>query len=126
MAAVARGLAASVDRVVALSDTAAAVGSGDLEVFATPVLLAWAESATCDAVARSIGASQSTVGTRVQIEHLRPSAVGATVRVHASVVHVDGRLLRFDVTAEHPDGTLVGHAEITRVIVDRNRFLSRL
>jgi fluoroacetyl-CoA thioesterase len=125
-ATVTTGLAASVDRFVSPDDTAAAVGSGDLQVLATPVLLAWAESATCDAVADHLEASRTTVGTRVQIEHLRPSPVGARIRVRASVVHVDGRLLRFEVTAEHTDGTVVGHGEITRVVVDRDRFLSRL
>ena len=62
----------------------------------------------------------------MSLTHERPSPVGARVHVRASVTHVDGRLVRFEVVAEHADGTVVGHGEITRVVVDRERFLDRL
>jgi len=52
--------------------------------------------------------------------------VGATLDVRAELVHVDGRLLRFEVAATDAAGVLVGRATITRVLVDRDRFLSRL
>jgi fluoroacetyl-CoA thioesterase len=110
-------------------DTAQAVGSGDLPVLGTPRLLAWAEAATCAAVAPSLGEGQTSVGTRVQLDHVAASPVGAKVTMTASVVHTDGRLLRFEVVAEHTvgeDTKLVGHGEVTRVVVDRDRFLSRL
>jgi fluoroacetyl-CoA thioesterase len=51
--------------------------------------------------------------------------VGAKLRVHARLGHTDGRLLRFDVAAEHADGTLVASGQITRVLVERDRFLAR-
>jgi fluoroacetyl-CoA thioesterase len=105
-------------------DTAQALGSGDLPVLATPRLLAWCEEVTCVAVEGSLEATQTSVGTRVQLDHLVASPVGATVRVTASVTHVDGRLVRFEVVA-HED-RLVAHGEVTRVVVDRDRFLSRL
>jgi hypothetical protein len=54
------------------------------------------------------------------------SPVGAGVTVGAELVYVDGRLLRFQVQAEHEDGVVVAHGEITRVVVDETRFLSRL
>jgi fluoroacetyl-CoA thioesterase len=107
-------------------DTAAAVGSGDLPVLATPTLLAWCEAATCAAVDASLEAGRSSVGTRVQLEHVGASPVGAEVVVTASVVYVDGRLVRFEVVAQHADERVVGHGEVTRVVVDRERFLSRL
>jgi fluoroacetyl-CoA thioesterase len=62
----------------------------------------------------------------VRVEHLQPSPLEATVTVRAELVQVDGRLLRFEVSAEHDDGTVVGHGEVTRVVVDRDRFLRRL
>jgi predicted thioesterase len=121
------GDSATLDFEVTEQDTAAAVGSGDLQVLGTPRLLAWCEAATCAAVAGSLTASQTTVGTRVSLEHVGASPVGQRVQVQASVSHVDGRLVRFSVAATHPsDGRVVGTGEVTRVVVDRERFLARV
>ncbi len=119
------GLEATQEHVVAEQDTAAAVGSGDLPVLGTPRLLAWCEAATCAAVAPSLGDGQTSVGTRVSLEHTAPSPVGTTLSVTASVVHVDGRLVRFSVAARQ-DGRMVGSGEVTRVVVDAERFMSRI
>ena len=108
------------------ADTAAAVGSGDLPVLGTPRLLAWAEAATCAAVAAELTPDQTSVGTRINLEHLAASAVGETVTVTAHVAHRDGRLIRFEVAATDSRGTLIGHGEITRVVVQREKFLGRL
>jgi fluoroacetyl-CoA thioesterase len=108
-------------------DTASALGSGDLPVLGTPRLVAWCEAATCAAVGQSMPPERASVGTRVDLEHLAASPVGAAVEVTATVRYVDGRLLRFEVVAVHvSDSRLVGRGEITRVVVDRDRFLSRL
>jgi fluoroacetyl-CoA thioesterase len=108
-------------------DTAVVIGSGDLPVLGTPRLLAWCEAATCAAVADSLEPAQTTVGTRVALEHTGASPVGARVEVRADVSYVDGRLLRFTVAAAHvADGRVVGTGEVTRVVVDRERFLGRL
>lgn len=124
------GLQATLEFTVTDADTAEAVGSGDLPVLGTPRLLAWAEAATCAAVASSLDTGQTSVGTRVQLEHLAASPVGAVVRVSATLGYVDGRLVRFEVVAEHTVGDgepkVVGHGEVTRVLVDRERFLGRL
>lgn len=109
---------------VTTADTAAAVGSGTLPVLGTPILLAWCEAATCAALDLDLG--ETSVGTRVSIEHLKASAVGATVHVSASVAHRDGRLARFTVSAVDASGALVGSGEITRVVVDADRFMSRV
>lgn len=107
-------------------DTAAALGSGDLPVLGTPRLLAWCEAATCAAVAPGMPDSTTTVGTRVTIEHLRPTRVGDALEVTAVLAHADGRLLRFEVVARDAAGTVVAHGEVTRVAVQRDRFLGRL
>jgi predicted thioesterase len=117
------GRTATRELVVSEADTAAAVGSGSLPVLGTPVLLAWSEAATCAAL--DLPEGQTSVGTRASLEHLAASPVGATVVVTATVVHVDGRLLRFTVDARM-GGVLVGSGEITRVVVDAARFMSRL
>jgi fluoroacetyl-CoA thioesterase len=121
------GQSATLQFEVTDADTAVAVGSGDLAVLATPRLLAWCEAATCAAIAPALEESRTSVGTRVSLEHLAASPVGERVEVQASVAHVDGRLVRFSVAASHlSDGRLVSTGEVTRVVVDRERFLSRL
>jgi fluoroacetyl-CoA thioesterase len=120
------GAQAVVRHQVTPDDTARALGSGDLQVLATPRLLAWCEQATVQALAGRLAESESTVGIRVELTHQRATAVGAEVTVRADLVHVDGRLLRFDVVAEADDGTVLGHGRVTRVVVDRARFLARL
>jgi fluoroacetyl-CoA thioesterase len=117
------GRTATREFVVSEADTAVAVGSGSLPVLGTPVLLAWCEAATCAALDLSEGST--SVGTRVSLEHLAASAVGATVGVTATVAYADGRLVRFTVEARQGD-KLVGTGEVTRVIVDAEKFLSRL
>ena len=70
------------------------------------------------------------MGTRIEIEHLAASPVGAQVVARASLAHVDGRLVRFEVAAEQVDADgatrRVGAGSVTRVVVDRERFLDRL
>ena len=108
-------------------DTAAALGSGSLPVLATPRLLAWCEAATCAAIEDQLREGETSVGTRVSLEHLAASPVGAEVEVTAGSAYVDGRLHRFTVAARHTgDGKLVASGEVTRVVVDAERFLSRL
>jgi predicted thioesterase len=122
------GLSAVLDRQVGDADTAAALGSGDLPVLGTPRLLAWCEAATVAAVDDHLPAGATTVGSRIQLEHLRASRIGAILRLTATLVHAEGRLLRFEVAAverrDHEEH-VVGHAEVTRVVVDRRRFLAR-
>jgi predicted thioesterase len=111
------------------ADTAVAVGSGSLPVLGTPRLLAWCEAATCAAIDPTLAEGSTSVGTRVELEHRAASPVGAEVQVTASASYVDGRLHRFSVVARHTAaGTekVVATGEITRVVVDRARFLERL
>ncbi len=118
---------ASLEFPVTDADTAQALGSGDLAVLATPRLLAWCEAATCAVVQSYLTDQQSSVGTRVQLDHVGASPVGATVKVTAAVVYVDGRLVRFEVVARQgAEEKVVAHGEVTRVVVDRERFLSRV
>ena len=108
-------------------DTAAAVGSGSLPVLGTPRLLAWLEAATRACLEPVLTEGTTSVGTRVQVEHLAASLVGAEVEVSASSAYEDGRLHRFTVSArDTASGKVLAAGEITRVVVDAERFLSRL
>ena len=116
---------------VGADDTAIAVGSGSLPVLGTPRLLAWCEAATCAAVDPDLAAGETSVGTRVELEHLAATPVGGSVEVSARVVHTDGRLRRFAVSARNVGadgrpGRLVASGEVTRVVVDAERFLGRV
>jgi predicted thioesterase len=107
-------------------DTARALGSGSLDVLGTPRLLAWCEAATCAAAGALLPPGGTSVGTRVELEHRAASAVGSVVHVVADLRHRDGRLLRVSVAASAPDGRLLATGEITRVVVDPERFLARV
>ncbi len=121
-------LSATLTFTVGEDDTALAVGSGSLAVLGTPRLLAWCEAATCAALEPSLAAGSTSVGSRVALEHTGASAVGQQVEVSASTTYVDGRLHRFTVAARHVggNGKVVGTGEITRVVVDAEKFLARL
>jgi len=110
------------------ADTATALGSGDVPVLATPRLLAWLEAATCAVAmtAGAVGPGRTSVGTRVAVEHLLATGVGGRVDVRAELAHSDGRLLRFEVAATDGGGRLVATGQVTRVVVDRERFLERV
>ena len=118
---------ATLTHIVTDDDTAAALGSGSLPVLGTPRLLAWLEAATCAGIAPVLAEGSTSVGTRVQVEHLAASPVGAEVEVSASSAYEDGRLHRFTVSARDTrTGKVLAAGEITRVVVDAERFLSRL
>jgi fluoroacetyl-CoA thioesterase len=119
------GAAARVELVVTAADTAVALGSGDVEVLATPRLVALTEEATVRAVAPGLAAGQTTVGTRVELEHMAATPIGRTVEAEAWLVEVDGRRLAFVVEA-HEGSTVVARGRVERVVVDRQRFLDRV
>jgi fluoroacetyl-CoA thioesterase len=112
---------ATIETVVTRADTARALGSGDVEVLGTPRALALAEAATVKAAAASLTPGQTTVGTHVELDHLAPTGVGATVRAEATLVYRAGTRLTFDVRVIQEDRT-VATGRITRAIVDKARF----
>ena len=118
------GLRSSVRIVVADSDTAIAMGSGDVPVLGTPRLLALAEAASVAAVQPSLDPGQTSVGTSAVLEHKRASPLGADVTVEAELIEVDLRRLVFTFTARQDD-LIVGAGTMERVIVDRDRFIAR-
>lgn len=106
---------------VTADDTAAALGSGDVAVLGTPRAVALAEAATVAAVAGTLEPGRTTVGTRVELDHLLPSPVGSTVTAEAVLVEQAGRRLTFEVRLTQ-DGQVVASGRITRAVVDRSRF----
>lgn len=118
------GLSASASLVVTKDDTALALRSGDVEVLATPRVVGLAEEATVQAVEQELEAGTTTVGYRVQLDHLAPTAVGGKVEAEATLESVQSRRLTFRVSVSDSRG-LVAAGRITRVVVERDRFLEK-
>lgn len=118
------GRVGRVTLVVADRDTASALGSGDVEVLATPRLIALCEEATVHAVASALSEGSTSVGVRVQFDHLAPVRVGSHVTAEAVLERIEGRRLVFTVAATDTAG-LVGAGRVTRVVVDEADFMSK-
>ena len=121
---VAVGLKGEARLVVGEGDTARALGSGDVNVLGTPRMVALFEQATVDALRGMLEEGQSSVGMRVQIDHLQPTPVGAEVVVEAVLDKVEGRRITFAVTASDSGG-LVAAGKVTRVLIDVQKFMSK-
>jgi predicted thioesterase len=118
------GLKGVASLVVTQSDTAVAMGSGQVPVLATPRLVALCEQATCAALDGHLGEGCTTVGMRVQLDHLQPTAVGGSVHAEALLEKIEGRRFTFTVSASDDKG-LVAAGKVTRVLVDVARFLEK-
>jgi fluoroacetyl-CoA thioesterase len=106
------------------ADTAIAYRSGEVPVLATPRIIALVEEAAVAAVHPGLEPGASTVGVRVQIEHISPTPVGGTVTAEATLEKVEGRRLVFHVSARDERG-LIAAGKVTRVLVDVERFLDK-
>lgn len=112
--------------VVNSTNTAVAAGSGSLPVFATPMMIALMEEATCNAVAPLLEEGETTVGTKISVTHDKASATGATVTAFASLDAVDGRRLVFSVSAKDDKGDVIGKGTIERFVVRSDKFMKRV
>lgn len=119
------GLSAEVELTVADSDTAIALGSGEVAVLATPRVVALCEQASMDAVRSYMTAEETSVGHTVQLDHVAPTAVGVRVRAEATLLKVEGRRLTFAVSVSDERG-LVAAGKIIRVVVNTQRFMERV
>jgi len=120
-----RGLSAQSRTTVTEALTAAAMGSGDLAVFATPAMAALMEHAAMTAVAGELPSGATTVGAEMNVSHIKPSGLGTEVVATAVLTEVDGRKLTFNVGARDAEG-MIGEGTHVRYVVDRERFMARL
>jgi fluoroacetyl-CoA thioesterase len=118
------GLAASVVLVVRDDDTAVALRSGEVPVLATPRLIALCEEATLEAIHGHVAEGHTTVGMRLQLDHLAPTPVGHEVTADARLDKIEGRRLTFSVSASDERG-LVAAGKVTRVVVDVEKFMEK-
>lgn len=106
-------------------NTAQALGSGSVAVYATPALVALIEQAAVNALTDVLHAGSTSVGVRIDVRHTAATPVGMAVIATATLVEVDGRRLRFDVSARD-DVESIAAGEHERAIVDEQRFLARV
>ena len=118
------GLSATAELTVTDADTAIALRSGDMAVLGTPRLVALVEEATVKALAPALQPGETSVGMRVQIDHLAPIAVGSTVTAEASVEKVEGRRIGFTFNVSDASG-LVAAGKVTRAIVEVGPFMEK-
>ncbi len=118
------GLSHEITFPVTAQLSAKAVGSGTLDVLATPVMIARMEQAAWMAVAPALEADSGTVGTLMNVKHLSPTPLGMSVTCRAELVEVDGRRLVFQVTAQDAQG-IVGQGIHERAIIQTERFLAK-
>ena len=118
------GLEHTITRTVDSSMTAARMGSGLLEVLATPIMIAGMEQVCLECCAPYLPEGCSTVGISVNVRHLAPTPVGAEVRYHCRLAEIDGKRLVFTVQASDPV-SIIGEGEHQRFIVDSQRFFEK-
>ncbi|MGI6129800.1 MAG: thioesterase family protein [bacterium] len=118
------GLCKEMTVTVAPEHTAKSLGSGGVEVLSTPMLIALMEGAAQDALQARLPEGWTTVGTRVDIEHLAATPVGMAVTARARLIEVAGRRLVFAVEA-HDEQEQVGRGQHERFIVNASRFESK-
>jgi fluoroacetyl-CoA thioesterase len=118
------GVQAVLEYVVAEEDTALSMDSGDVPVLSTPTVVTLCERASVKALAHELGEGETSVGSRVELAHLAPVAVGSVVRATATLERTEGRRLVFGVSVSDACG-LVAAGKLTRVVVDRARFTAK-
>lgn len=101
------------------------VGSGDLRVFATPMMIALMENAAMLAVADSLEEGSTTVGGHIESSHIKPTGIGHTVTATATLTAVEGRKLTFNVEASDEEGP-IGKGIHIRFIVGAERFMQKV
>ena len=110
---------------VTKENCASAIGSGALDVFATPSMIALMENAACEAIKESLQPGESSVGTKVNVSHLKASALEDTITATATLTEIDGRRLRFEVIANDSKG-IIGEGTHERFVINVEKFLSKL
>ena len=118
------GIKGRAEDVVREENTAQAVGSGTLPVFATPAMTALREKAAWTSLAPYLGEGESTVGTKLEITHDSASPLGIKVWAESEVTQVDGKRIVLKVAAYDEKG-LIGQGVHERFIITNDRFLAK-
>ena len=119
------GASHTAEKLVEARDTASSMGSGTVEVFATPAMILLMELAARNAVQSDLPDGTTTVGTLVNVQHLAATPLGAKVSAKAVLKQIDGRKLSFEVEASDENG-VIGKGVHERAIIDVKRFMEKV
>lgn len=119
------GLICEISEEVTLNNTASALGSGGIDVYATPAMIALMEKAAMNAVQPALAIGLSTVGTMVNIKHMAATPVGMTVTAKAELLEVSEKRLLFKVEA-FDEKDKIGEGTHERFIINVEKFISRV
>lgn len=112
--------------VVEQKNSAKEVGSGSLDVLATPIMIAWMENTAATLASEEMGEGETSVGISLNVQHTKASAIGETIRCEAKLVSIDGRKLSFEIECKDSKGSIIGNAQHDRFIVNAERFMQKL
>lgn len=119
------GSSAEEQTTVSKEITAASAGSGSLDVFATPFMIALMEKATCTAIEPFLENGETTVGTKICVSHDRASVIGEVITARAEISEAQGRKTVFSVTAINERGEAIGSGTIERFTVLSEKFIQK-
>ncbi len=115
------GIKGNIERTVTNEMTAKVIGSGELDVLATPMLIALAEETAWRSVAGELEEGQGTVGTRMELSHIAATPVGMKVRCETELTEVDRRKLTFSIVA-YDEKDKIAEGVHERFVVDNEAF----
>ncbi len=118
------GIKGSQEVTVTEENTAIAMGSGTLKVFATPAMIALMEKTAWESVAPHLAEGEGTVGTQLNVAHLSATPLSMAVRCESELIEIDGRKLVFKVAA-YDDAGLIGEGTHERFIVKNEKFQAK-
>ena len=118
------GIEGRIEQIVEPAQSAAAIGSGLVDVFATTMMVALMERTCNESVMPYLDEGQTTVGTRLDITHTAATPIGMTVRCKSELIEIDRRRLVFSVAA-YDEAGVIGEGRHERFIVDRDKFQSK-
>ena len=107
-------------------DTARVLGSGGLDVFGTPAMIALMENVCLEMVRPSLPTGSDTVGIEINAKHIKASPVGASITCTATITAIDGRKITFNIEAKDASNSTIGAAIHERFIIDCEKFMTRL
>lgn len=119
------GISLTLEKIVNENETASKVASGTLDVFSTPMLIAFMENAAFQLVQPELDEESSTVGISLNVKHLKANLVGDKISCVATLTSIEGKKLNFSVKVFYMD-TLVGEGEHSRYIINKKKFLENI
>lgn len=108
------------------SETAIELGSGGLDVYGTPALVALMENVALSAIKPFLKETEDSVGIEIKVQHLKASTVGEKINCTAQVSNIEGARIYFDLVATNEKDEVIGKGTHIRFIVDKDRFMSKL